>query len=314
MLIRILFCYAIAGLALPFLLYAAARRLSRSRGKAIGIALWIAIDALLAYGTLVGNYNVGVSRYTYTDKLLPQPFDGYRIVQLSDWHLSGMSRAELRKANAIVDSTLALRPDLIVFTGDLQNTRPEEAEPFLNVLRRLKAKDGVVAILGNHDYPQYIIASDSLKADNLRRTAALEQASGWRLLRNDTACIDRGGKRLAIAALDDSYKPGMEPQPGNWDSTLTARGDITIMLTHKPQLWREQILPRGTAQLTLAGHIHAMQLQIGPWSPAVFLCREWGGMYSQGTRTLVVSRGLGGAIPLRLGVPCEICLIELKRR
>lgn len=84
------------------------------------------------------------------------------------------------------------------------------------------------------------------------------------------------------------------------------------MLEHDPSSWRETILPKSGAQLTLSGHTHAGQLKIFGWSPAAINYKEWGGMYHEGKRALNVSYGMGGFIPFRLGASNEIVVITLK--
>lgn len=320
MLIRIIFCYTVLGLLLPWLIYISITKPCRAFGgrrawrvgRAVGLSLWVVIVGSLLWATFIGNYRIGVRYETFASRDVPREFDGYRIVHLSDWHLGGMSASELSKANAIIDSVNALRPDLIVFTGDLQNTSPEDTEPFLRTLHRLRAPDGVLSILGNHDYPRYIHADSLTRLSNLRRSVALQKAAGWKVLRDDTVVIRRGGKRLLVAGLEDGYEYTGGAYYYKRQQALHAGADFNLMLVHQPMTWKDEVLPVGKAHLTLAGHIHAMQVQIGSWSPAVFLCKYWGGMYREGRQALEVSKGLGGAIPLRIGLPCEIVLIKLK--
>ena len=91
---------------------------------------------------------------------LPEAFEGYRIVHFSDIHVGSYYGWRRHMPQRDVDSINAQHPDLICFTGDLQNVRPEELIPFKKTLSGLKAKDGVVSVLGNHDYTYYMNVDD----------------------------------------------------------------------------------------------------------------------------------------------------------
>ena len=108
----------------------------------------------LLYGFFFGWRRIKVKTTTCTSSLLPQEFDGYRILQMSDLHI-GTFRGKSSFISKLVKIVNAQRPDLIVFTGDLVNVRAEELHPFISELSKLSAVDGVFSVMGNHDYCEY---------------------------------------------------------------------------------------------------------------------------------------------------------------
>lgn len=285
-------------------------------GNVIGILLVIAIWYILFYGSFVGFNEVAVRNVTYESSAIPQRFDGYRIVQFSDAHVGtyGLSRQHILKE--FVDTINAQRADLIVFTGDLQNREPSELLPHFDILSSLKARDGVISILGNHDYAKYLMADDAVKEANEKETQRLERQMGWHLLLNEHKCVYRGNDSIVIAGMENDGDGNKFPQKGDTKATLkgTSPSDFIIMLEHDPSSWRRKILPETTAQLTLSGHTHAMQFELFGWSPASFVYTEWGGMFYEGERAINVSTGMGGFLPFRFGVPGEIVIITLKTK
>ncbi len=290
-------------------------RLAKRRtnwGTLIGFLFAVAIAAVTVYGSTAGFRKLDVNRVDYYSDDLPREFDGYRIVHFSDLHLGTYAGKE-RMVERIVDSINAQKPDMIAFTGDLENMRPEEVYPFRATLAGLKARDGVYSVLGNHDYAGYIDADDVVKVANERELMGLERQFGWNLLLNESRTITReGGGSMAIAGMENDGMPPF-PERGDIAKALSGvrEGSFVIMLEHDPTAWRRVILPESDVQLTLSGHTHATQFKVFGWSPASLVYREWGGMYHEGNRALCVSIGAGGFIPFRFGASNEIVVITL---
>jgi hypothetical protein len=245
---------------------------------------------------------------------LPTAFDGYKIVQFSDAHVGTMvgSREEiLRRA---VDSINAQNADAVVFTGDLQNKRPEEVMCHKKLLSTISARDGVFSVLGNHDYTEYIGSKDPFFLSALMgNIMGVQQDMGWTLLCNSRVRLRRDSATLVIAGMENDGE-GRFPQLGDISSTLygISRHEFVVMLEHDPTSWRRKILPHCHAQLTLSGHTHGGQVALFGWSPAQLVYRECSGLYQIGNRKLYVSNGLGGVVPLRLGTTGEIVVITLR--
>ena len=300
--------------------------LPRRWGKKVGIAVALLIMLFAAYGMFVGYQQLEIHQVEFMSKDLPKAFDGYRIVQFSDAHVGTMTGSRQWLLQRAVDSILALKPDMIVFTGDLQNVYPEELIDHLPQLRRLKAPDGVYAVLGNHDYAVYQPCDSLEKEANCAKTQSLVRQTGWKLLMNEHRIIRRDSDSIVVAGMENWGTVKRMPRRGDVAktlaglkidnrSTLTANRHVSfiLMLQHDPTAWRELILPQCHAQLTLSGHTHGGQANVFGFSPASLSYQEYEGMTYEGSRALYVSTGLGALIPFRLALPGEIVVITLKK-
>lgn len=283
-------------------------------GNLLGLLCVPILWYVLIYGSFVGFSKLEVNRHTYTSPDLPKAFNGYRIIQFSDAHVGSYTGSRKQILQRAIDSINALRPDLIVFTGDLQNAKPEELYNQMDILSQLKAKDGVYSVLGNHDYAKYVNCSEAEKEANCREIISLEKQLGWTLLRNEHRYIERGKSRMVIAGMENDGDGKHFPQKGNINKTLKGvdDDDFILMLEHDPSSWKRKIIPDGRAQLTLSGHTHKMQFSLFGWCPLSLTGKEVNGWYHQDSQSLFVSAGLGGLIPFRFGAPGEIAVITIK--
>lgn len=283
-------------------------------GNPAGLCLAILLAAVTVYGSTWGFSELRVRHIAYSSPDLPEAFDGYRIVQFSDVHVGTYGTSRLHILNSAIDSILSAAPDLVVFTGDLQNMLPQEIRKAMPVLCRVRARDGVFSVLGNHDYATYAKVDDSTAREYEREIRDLQSQMGWRLLLNANEKLRRGNDSIVLAGMENDGRPPF-PQRGDVEKTMRGVGDgaFTVMLEHDPTAWRRKILPQTSAQLTLSGHTHAAQLMLFGWSPSALVYKEWGGMYYDDARALNVSTGVGGFVPFRLGCPGEVVVITLKR-
>lgn len=281
-------------------------------GNLAGFILGIAVIVIVVYGSTFGFRKLVVRHVVYKSADLPDAFNGYKIVQFSDAHVGTYGSGNQDLLARFVDSINAQKPDLILFTGDLQNMEPKELYPVMPVLGSLKAGDGVFSVLGNHDYSDYIKADETVKVANERELISRERQLGWTLLLNENRTVRRGNDSIVIAGMENDGRPPF-PQKGDLKKTLAGvdSSAFVIMLEHDPTAWRRKILPESNAQLTLSGHTHAMQFSIFGFSPASLIYDEWGGMYYEGERAINVSVGMGGFIPFRFGASNEIVVITL---
>ncbi|MBO4654241.1 MAG: metallophosphoesterase [Bacteroidales bacterium] len=283
-------------------------------GNGIGLCLAFILTATLLYGVLFGWKCLTVKQVEINLPNLPTEFDGYRIVQLSDLHVGthGRSTAFMEK---MVRRVNELQADLIVFTGDIVNTTDEEIKPFEQVLSQLKAPDGVMSVLGNHDYCLYGMGERPTDPrDGAKQVIQDEKQMGWDLLLNEHRLIQRNGAQIAIIGVENTGKPPF-PEIGNLKGAMAGLPDsvFSILLSHDPSHWRMEVLPNTNIPLMLSGHTHAAQVKIGKWSPSQWLYSEWSGLYSEGNQHLYVSEGTGGTIPFRLGTKPEIIIFTLKK-
>lgn len=286
-------------------------KLRRNWGNYVGLVLVLAELYILFHGTMVGTDRLNVRQVTIESDDLPKAFDGYRIAQFTDVHLGSMKDELMLRAVTAIDD---MRPDLIVFTGDIQNMGPDELPRFAQTLKRLKAKDGVMSVLGNHDYSRYVNLPPDEALRNERMTRDFETSVGWQLLLNDNRIVRRGSDSIVIAGGENDGRP---PFPAKADLKKAMRGihakSFVVMLQHDPSAWRRHILPLTNAQLTLSGHTHGGQISLFGLRPTELVGKEDDGLYVEGKRKLFVSTGLGGFVPFRFYMNPEVVEITLKK-
>ena len=286
----------------------------------IGMGVAAIPFAGMIYGMLWGRYNYRVVKHTLYFDDLPEAFDGYRVVHISDIHSGSFDNAE--KVQYGMDMINAQQGDVIFFTGDLVNNKAEEMRPWIAHFKQLHAKDGVYSVLGNHDYGDYVQwDSPDEKAKNLEALKQIHQQLGFCLLNNESVFLSRGQQRIAVVGVEN-WGQGFVKK-GNLKQALSQvdKKDFKILLSHDPTHWQYEVLKDPNfIHLTLSGHTHGMQFGIEipgviKWSPAGWRYKYWGGVYKEKDRYINVNRGFGYlAFPGRVGMPPEITVIELKKK
>jgi predicted MPP superfamily phosphohydrolase len=272
---------------------------------------------LILHGGIIGRFNLTIEQVEIKSHRLPHSFDGLRIVQISDLHL-GHFRDTPSFMQRVVDSINNLHPDLIVQTGDIVTNSTEEIKPFLSILSQLKAKYGIYAILGNHDYGDYIHwESELAKKENEELLIKLQEKMGWKMLNNKHTTIHNSqGDSIYIVGVENWGNPPF-PRYGDLKKALK-NADInhtfTLLLTHDPQHWDAEIVGKKAIDITFSGHTHASQFQIGSFSPSQFKYKEWSGLYQTKEQYIYVNRGIGTVMfPMRIGnATPEITLLTVK--
>ena len=274
---------------------------------ALGVMGWF------AFGFIEGWKRLELKHITFTSPDLPPYFDGYRLVQITDFHLGSFPPGN-DFVQKVVDATNNEEPDMILFTGDLVNNQASEVEPYLDTLGQLHAKDGIYSIWGNHDYCEYgnNHSIGALKR-NRRMLYGYQESLGWHQLMNEHHVVSHGMSSIAVIGVEN---PGQPPFTNRSNLKKAMKGVdpdmFKILLSHDPHHWRREVVGK-KIQLTLAGHTHAGQLKIGKWTPARLAFKEWGGAYQIGEQMLYVSSGIGGSFPFRLGAWPELTVVTLKR-
>lgn len=270
--------------------------------------------ATIAYGALIERNLFKVKNVEIIFEELPEAFDGYTIVHISDIHARSFEGRENRLQKA-VDKINALDSDIIAFTGDLISMNPDELEDVTDILGDLKAKDGVFSVLGNHDYCMYSDMSDDKKKESLEELMAKQREMGWKLLMNENFIIGRGRDSVAVVGVENTSPSRHFPSKGNLTQAATGtEGMFRILLSHDPLHWETEIIAQDYP-LTLSGHTHAMQFSLLGWSPSRYIFPQYRGLYSRNSQYLYVNPGLGETIfPARIGVMPEITLINLRKK
>ena len=267
-------------------------RVLAARKLAVAVGLALSLFALVQ-----GLRGPRIVRYEAAIPGLPAHLDGLRIVQLSDLHLGTLLGR--RWLEARVRQVEALRPDLLVVTGDLIDSEVAPVRPMIPLLRRLSAPLGVWGVTGNHEFYAGLPASTALYAD-----------AGIRLLRDTWAEAAPG---LVLAGVDDlsaRRQLGLGGDPFARAFQGAPEG-ARVFLSHSPLRLKEAA--RAGASLMLSGHTHAGQI----W-PFTYLCAipypHQAGLYREGSLQLIVHRGTGTwGPPMRLFLPSEIVEVTLRK-
>lgn len=269
------------------------RRLKRTFGR-----------LLLSFGTLGYSYLVAPFRFELTRTDIPIPrlpaaFDGFRIVAFGDVHYNW--RIEAKHIAQVVAMANSVQPDVICLLGDYVSKQGKLAFP--SGLADLKARLGVYAILGNHDF----LGRDRIVAQQLERVGAT-------ILRNRNVAIEQGGQRIWLAGVDD-----LRSRQANLQQALTGipNDEVKILLAHNPDFAARTSRIEPPIDLQISGHTHGGQVKlplVGP--PALpHNHKEWlAGRYNVNGMWLYINRGIGmSSIAHRLNVRPEVSVITLRR-
>lgn len=274
------------------------------------------------YGIFKGRYRFTIHRETLYYSNLPDAFDGFTITQLSDLHMGSWDTNAKYHIQTLVDEANALKSDLILFTGDIVNSRADEMSGWYEIVKQLQAPFGKISILGNHDYGDYVNwKTPEAKAANLALVKNIHPAIGFNLLLNENTSIEKEGAKIYIAGVENWGK-GDFPKFGDLDLAYKGIPNDAFMLlmSHDPSHWDAKILehPR-LPNLTLSGHTHGFQMGIEVpairFSPSQFIYPQWAGLYTKKDTHIYVNRGLGTVgYPGRLGIWPEITQITLRKK
>jgi uncharacterized protein len=293
-------------------------RISRSLFLSwLGLAVGGGLFSSLLYG-FSNKYNYRIKKIKLNYSNLPASFKGLRVVQISDIHSGSFTnKAAVQKG---VDKILEMKPDLILFTGDLVNNKSDEMVDYIDVFNQLKAPLGVYSTLGNHDYGDYVSwPSKEAKKQNLEYLKQIHAQLGWRLLMNENVLLDRSGEQIAIIGIENWSAKARFPKYGDLGRAYagTEQVPFKILMSHDPSHWDAEVRPKyGDIDLMLAGHTHGMQFGVEipwlKWSPVQYVYKQWAGLYQEGKQKLYVNRGFGFiGYPGRVGILPEITLFEL---
>jgi uncharacterized protein len=285
----------------------ARRRLLEQTAVAVGTVPFVAA----AYGLLYGRLDVEVTCPRIALARLPKAFEGFRIAQLSDFHISPfMTADEIRRCVTIANG---LKADLAVLTGDYVADDPAAEGEVVQALAGLSAPYGVFGCLGNHEI--YTETENSI--------TRLFAAVGIRILRQERALIQSHGEALNLIGVDYQQRRFSRDHDGHLvdrylegSEKLVMPDMLNILLSHNPNSF-DRAAELGI-DLTLAGHSHGGQLTLSFVHRSLTLVRPEtpyiSGWYEKPGSQLYVNRGIGTTgPPIRLGARPEITLLELTR-
>lgn len=268
-----------------------------------GICLFVVLLIWLIWESV----SLQVTKYQVSSENLPKAFDGYRIVQVSDFHNHryGADNAGL------LEEIKKLRPDIIAVTGDvITNSRDLKTDNTPNFLRRLTAIAPVYYVPGNHE----AWTSEYPRLERQMRDA------GIHVLRNEKVVLQKGTDTIELLGVDDPAfaEESFADDAAAMDAALQKLCDgshCRILLSHRPELFDQYAAHN--IDLVFSGHAHGGQFRLpgigGLYAPNQGIFPKYsGGLYRKGNTQMVVSRGLGnGFFPIRIGNRLELVFVTL---
>ncbi|MGN1312150.1 MAG: metallophosphoesterase [Bacilli bacterium] len=270
----------------------------------------IIIIILLGYYLYFQNTELQVSSYDIVDSRIPKKFNKYKIVQVSDFHNTKSNKL----INDLVKEIKKQKPNVIVITGDLVDSRKTDIDVSINFIKRIKDIAPIYFITGNHE------ASIS-EYENLK--VKLEKESVI-ILDNKTKVLEVADSKINLIGVND---PSMSYHPEATDSEkikseLTEsnydKNSYSILLSHRPELFNTYV--DNEIDLVLTGHAHGGQIGIpfigGLVAPNQGLFPEYtSGTFKEENTSMIISRGIGNSIiPFRINNRPELVIVELKNK
>ncbi len=270
--------------------------------QAAGTVAVTAPFAAAAFGALVERTNFQVKEVDFPVPNLHPDFEGFRIGQLSDLHVSPWLSP--RDAGRAVDMLNETKPHLTLVTGDLITEKGDPLDAAIREIARLRADMGVLGCLGNHE--RYVGCQDYETREVARY--------GIRMLRGESQVVRRGNGSLNIAGIDyQSRREG--PYLRNAEETIVP-GMANLLLSHNPDVFPTAI--RKGFDAVISGHTHGGQVTVEYLNQTLNVARFAtpfvAGLYRLQGRSCYVTAGIGTiALPVRIGAPPEITVLRLKR-
>jgi predicted MPP superfamily phosphohydrolase len=282
-----------------------------------GICLSGIAFMVILYGITLGRFRFRFRRVSLSFETLPETFNGFKVIQVSDLH-AGSVYGNKNRYKKVVRHINDENPDLIFFTGDIVNEFSGELDGWENIIGQLKAGYGKFSVLGNHDYGDYYPwKSPEDKETNTFRIIDFETRMGFRVLMNESSAISLNGHEIKILGVEN-WGLSMFKQYGKLEKAIEGiePSAFKILLSHDPSHWDAEVAGKTNINLTLSGHTHGFQFGIRTkrfkWSPVKRFYPRWEGLHRIGNQYMYVNTGLGYiGFPGRIGISPEITVLSL---
>lgn len=260
---------------------------------------WFVVIIVIAVALYVGNTSIKTTKISVESEKIPTPFNGLKIVQISDLHDATFGENQSRLVKKVKDAD----PDIIFITGDLIDSNRYDLENSLNMVKQIVPIAPIYYVTGNHE-----IATNDVKHIKTALTGL-----GVHVLSNESEMIEKNGEQLRIIGIED---------PLNGISVAEALGRLgrsdhfTLVLSHRPETFQDYI--DNNLDIVFSGHAHGGQFRIpglgGLVAPGQGLFPKYtAGVYEEKNTKMIVSRGLGNSvIPIRVFNTPEIIVVTLK--
>jgi uncharacterized protein len=263
-----------------------------------GAALLLLLPAFLYWQ----NNSITINEMKVVSRQIPEEFQGYKIVQLSDLHSKSFGKGH----EQLIDKVLRSSPDIIVFTGDLVDQKNYDEHTSMKLMTELTEIAPVFFVTGNHEWwsGRFTVLEEKLRN------------AGVTVLRNEAIGIEKGDKKIALAGIDDPAGGASSEESLHASlQNIMVKDTFTILLSHRPELF--PLYEENKIDLIFSGHAHGGQVRLpiigGVVAPDQgFLPKYDAGKYELGGSVMIVNRGLGNSIiPQRLFNRPEIIEVTL---
>ncbi len=259
----------------------------------------------------IDDRSLEVRHHDYVSDRVPAALDGYRIALIAD--LQADPDTDEERLAQLVDAVNREKPDLIVIAGDLVTRDARDIPVAARQVGRLRARDGVIACIGDHD--NFLYFRDHRRSVSEVRSALA--AHGAEMLDDQVRTIPVGDARLSLLVATNNYITPIDPTTIDNLLRAGASGDVEVLLTHQTSGRLLAAARDAGVDLVLAGHTHGGQIQL--WLPFVDLIPVRvetpyvAGAYRLGNTLLVVSNGLGvSVLPFRYRSTASVDIIRLR--
>ncbi len=272
------------------------------------------------------NDTLQVSKYRLEYDNLPEEFDKFRIVQISDMHGKTFGVGNTALARRIK----ALKPDILFATGDMMSSTIDDGKAFLDFIDKLDNTCPIYMCLGNHEQIARWINDNGDTNVNYYSFIQEVKKRGVVLLDNEKTTITKGKSKILLSGLTlelyhysrrdiEPYDENLSLNVSYMEGMIGKKEDgFNILLAHNPAYFKEYA--SWGADLTLSGHIHGGIIQIpfkgGLLSPErVFFPEYDAGLFENNSSKMIVNRGLGySVINIRIFNRPDISFIELNKK
>ena len=278
--------------------------------RIIVISIIMIILLLLGFYLNFENTTLQVTNYDISDSKIPEEFNNYKIIQISDFHNTTLKKLSSDLLKEIKEQ----EPNIIVITGDLIDSRKTDVNIAIKFLKEIKDVAPIYYVTGNHESRLSEYKKLKEEMNNL----------GINVLENQAIEIQKNDALLNLIGVDD---PSFTNEIGVEDgeilrteiSSLNYNKDIyTILLSHRPELFDTYVSEN--INLIFSGHAHGGQIRIpfvgGIVAPNQGVFPKYtSGKYEENNTTMIVSRGIGNSIiPFRINNRPELIVVELRSK
>ena len=254
--------------------------------------------------------HIVTTHYTYRSKKVPKNFDGFKIVQVSDFHNAYFGR----RSKHLLEAVEVAAPDAIVITGDIVDRRTPYLKRAAVLVEKITAIQKTFYVTGNHEahYKHFNKLYDVIGKSDVRN------------ITKHSAELERNGEKINLAGINDVWFFGDEVNPETYrnfkqelaDKVNILPHDFTVLLAHRPELL--PVYSKNDVDIVFSGHAHGGQIRLpvvkGLYAPHQGVNPKYTeGMHEQNGTTMVVSRGLGNSrFPFRVFNHPEVVVVELR--